>query len=1008
VSLDFLKMGLKAQIPQIEKRPWMHDVTMELVTSETLDRVIDECIESKLYALDLETTGLDNRVFEGATKDKIVGFCLSPDGERGYYIPVRHNKGESHNIPVPVAENAMRRLVNSGGVAIFHNAKFDQEFLQFSGGEPIGIWDDPTSFEDTLILAYLRNSREKNKGLKHLSRVELEMEMIELKDLWENELETAAQKRNKKIDFSSLDPSWEPCVWYAASDAICTYRLFKKLHPQVIPPENPKLGQPLTYQLEKLCLPATRWMERCRVWIDQKKVAELMRLGQQEFYDCLVEVYDFCNEKLGRNVEPGWFRLLRDEFVADDPEFNINKQIEDARVRAHHDGLDRLDEDGHYIQVDTDLGSFPEKYDVLSRPQLGPLFQELRIPGLRKTSKSGQIKTTQDEVERLNDQHGERYPFLPKIKRMGELQKALGTYLISLHRDVGPDGTLRVNYNQLGTDTGRFTTPSSSRPEVDGGTKYPMHGTPATYDKSRPECLLRIREAIKCRDPGWVMAAIDFGGVELRIATNLSGEPLWLKEYFRCSTCGQKFEEGDGENTPEAPPAYCPRCGDDKIGDLHTLTALAFFGEERVASKQEGKLLRGMAKSSNFALAYGGGPNALVRAAGIPEENAGHYHRTFNNTYTTLKVWWDTVRNFGKRYGYVVTALGRHYPIPDIQLPTSPKSVRETMLKEFQEGIRATEPTNPEIREVMEMNRGFQAKAERNATNGPIQGTSADITKLAMGRIYRLVKDRGWFDKVRMIITIHDELVFELHKSIVVEALELFQHTMTRNAMLMKLKWKVPLTTDCEIGYDWTVPCDVKDFRFKRVRADGLQVDESGYLPRKNGKLESKLWPKEFVDIFGPHYGYAPVLDNPTEEEGKRLFGPNWSPDPLDREMPELSSDHTSMEDPTSEEVVSELEVSTPNTLPSGETMKATFKEKGPQSTRVSPPLEKGDTFVFTVPDIGIGVADKLAKVIVRCHGHGTHPLKVLGPDGKDLLWEDAKIFVNPIQFEAFAEAYGL
>lgn len=994
--MNFLDELEQATRPDVQKKPWMNQVTMELVTVETIKQVIDECIESGLYALDLETTGLDNRVFAetGATQDKIVGACLSPDGQRGYYIPVRHEKGAEHNLPFTLFNEQMQRLVESEAIAIFHNAKFDQEFLQFNPGVSLGLWDDPLRFEDTLILAWLRNTRERQKGLKYLSKVELEKEMIELSELFDP---IDLKKRKGKINFAELDPSWDPCIWYACSDAICTYQLFKVLHPQVTMPEGSRArGQEVVYRLEKMCLPATRWMERCRVWIDPEKVSELIQLGQVEYFECITNVYDFCNKALGRNIEPGWVRLLREKFIPDDPDYNINKQIEELRNQAAQKRMDDLDQNGHFRKT---ASGAPEKYDILSRQQLGPLFLELKIPDLRTTEKSEQIMTTQSEIDRLNDKYGHRYSFLPKIKRLGELQKALGTYLISLHRDVGPDGTLRVNYNQLGTDTGRFTTPSSRDPNLDGGTKYPMHGTPATYDKSRPQCLLRIREAIKAR-PGKLMAAIDFGGVELRIATILSGEPKWLKEYFRCSTCGQEFNQGDGTYTPEPPPAYCPKCGDDRIGDLHTLTGITFFGSDKVGTK-EWKAMRQGAKSANFAMAYGGGPSAILRAIdGCSEQDAARHHRTFNQTYSTLKAWWDQIKSFGRKHGYVATAFGRHYPLPDIRLPISQRDVARELEEKYQAkkaaGKDAKPPTEADIKRQMEFNRKFRAKAERNATNGPIQGLSADITKLAMALIYRECKKRNWLDKVFMTITIHDELVFEIDLDIAAEALEVFQDIMTRNKTILNLKWAVPLTTDCEVGYDWTVPWDLKDFKYQRVRPDGFQTDEKGrlYRDKETGQLKAKLWPSGFVKIFGKLYGFAPVTENLTEEEGKKFFGPGWKPLPL----------NSNAVPPT--ETVSEP--AQPSEAPQTPAAPGSTESVSMPPRRPSPSLERGEPYKYRLREIGVGVADKLARVIVQCQGRGAHPLHVVGPTGESVLWEGATIMVNPIEFEAAASYHGI
>jgi len=1011
--MDFLDQFEQQTRPDIEMKPWMKEVTMQLVTPETIAQVIDDCIEAGLYALDLETTGLDNRFFKstGTTQDKIVGACLSPDGKRGYYLPVRHEKGEEHNLPRDLFNEQMKRLVDSDAVAIFHNAKFDQEFLQFNAGVGLGEWDDPRKFEDTLILAWLRNTRERNKGLKYLSKVELDKEMIELTDLYDkNDL-----KKNKNaINFAQLDPSWEPCIWYACSDAICTYQLFKVLHPQVTAPDgNRARGQETIYNLEKMCLPATRWMERCRVWIDPDKVSELIQIGQVEYYQCITDVYDFCNSALGRNIEPGWVRLLREKFVSNNPDYNINKQIEDLRGEARRGKMDELDAAGHFRKMST---GHPERYDILSREQLGFLFEELKIPDLRRTEKSNQVQTTQSEIDRLNDRHGHKYPFLPKIKRLGELQKALGTYLISLHNDVGPDGTLRVNYNQLGTDTGRFTTPSSKNPKLDGGTKYPMHGTPATYQKNRPQCLLRIREAIRAR-PGRLLIAVDFGGVELRIATILSGEPKWLKEYFRCSTCGHEFQPGDGRTTPDAPPAYCPKCGDDRIGDLHTLTALTFYGEERMGTK-EGKGLRQGAKAANFAMAYGGGPSAIMRAIeGCTEQDAARHHRTFNQTYGTLKAWWDQTKAFGRKNGYVQTAFGRQYPLPDIKLPTSQRDVLKDLQEKYQAklaaGKEAKAPTDADVKQRMEFNRKFKAKAERNATNGPIQGLSADITKLAMGRIYRECKKRGWFDKVAMTITIHDELVFEIDYDIAPEALELFQEIMTRNKTILNMKWQVPLVTDCEIGYDWTVPWDIKDFKYQRVRPDGFQTDEKGrlYRDKETGELKAKLWPQEFVKLFGPVYGYAPVVENLTEEEGKKFFGPEWQPLPLNDAPTPPTAPLVDAPPATPRGVLSVPETPSqaaqaPTTAsqaptPSASPQTPSFQAPGPR-------LERGEPFEYKLHEIGIGIADKLARVIVECQGRGSHPLRVVGPSGEDLLWPGATIMVSPVEFNMAARLQGI
>ncbi|MBD3262161.1 MAG: hypothetical protein GF334_10935, partial [Candidatus Altiarchaeales archaeon] len=218
-----------------ESKAWMKEYEMILATEENISELIDECIEAGKYGLDLETTGLDARVFpvgvgENATrrtKDVIVGVCLSPAGiKKGVYIPLRHKGGEENNVRYSVFVEPFRRLSNSDSIAVFHNGKFDQEFLEFPGGEPLGQYDDHRTWEDTYLLAYLRNPKQKALGLKRLAKEELGKEMIELSELFPAGV--------KNLDFSLLDPSAEGVVEYACSDAICTIELEEKIKDQAI------------------------------------------------------------------------------------------------------------------------------------------------------------------------------------------------------------------------------------------------------------------------------------------------------------------------------------------------------------------------------------------------------------------------------------------------------------------------------------------------------------------------------------------------------------------------------------------------------------------------------------------------------------------------------------------------------------------------------------------------------------------------------------------------------
>lgn len=272
-----------------------------------------------------------------------------------------------------------------------------------------------------------------------------------------------------------------------------------------------------------------------------------------------------------------------------------------------------------------------------------------------------------------------------------------------------------------------------------------------------------------------MIVAVDFSAEELRIVTNLSGEPMWEREFFRCGSCKHEFDRSTETlpPPPEPPSPFCPKCGSDNIGDLHTLTAIALYGEEIVNDPQF-KTYRGYAKGTNFALCYGGGGQAVVRAAGTTLEEGWRIVRKFTGAYKGLARWWAHQIDFAKKHGCILTVFNRRYPLPDIHHENS----------------------------------FFQKKAERNAVNGPVQACGADLIKFAMGMIYKECKKRGWLSKVKMILTMHDELVFEIHKSVMEPALDMIKEVMIKKT-IARLRWKVPLTCDIECGQNYSVPMNV-------------------------------------------------------------------------------------------------------------------------------------------------------------------------------------------------------
>ena len=815
------------QRADVQPKEWQESVSLILGTDDNLEQAIDECINapSGVYGCDIETTGLDNRVFDGRTRDSIVGISIAPTPNKSYYFPIGHLNDEGMNISWRRIGEQFGRLFDKEVKArpVFHNASFDVEFLEFNGFFPLGSdrWAAASKWEDTYILAYLLNSRDKGgRGLKALSKKLLDMEMIELKELFGS----GPNGKTVEKDYSTLDPTWPPVVWYAAADSLCTLRIYDILCKQYTEAEE---HSNFLYTLEKKCSTSVRWMHRCRVHIDAEAALKYAKMGQREWWESLLEVYQGASKILGRDIEPLYIKLMKGEYkdrhfepfnpdVLGKGHSTYKVSIDEAREAAHrikkstvntfNDDLvitkqtPSIVEVGVFEQID-----FPHTYDVLSAQKLGLLFREMEVPNLEASEKSGQVVTAQDVLNKVIEDAEESFPFMRKIKRFRELAKALSVYLIPMVEDVAEDGTLKPKFDQFAADTGRFSCKTNKKPwkTKDGGCRVPFQGIPATYDKSKPECINSLRKCITARDPKSWIIAIDYAGVELRLITNLSREPKWIREFFRCSDCDNTFpHELDEQGLPRPTPPICPNCGSDRIGDLHSLTATAFYGE---AAKEtsEWKQLRQNAKGCNFALCYGGTGRAVVRTINCSDEEGQEKYNTFTKTYRTLYGWWQSQHKYAREHGHVKTAFGRVLPMPDI---------------------------NHEDRRI-------RSKDERKSVNSPIQGTSADITKIAMSLIYSEVRKRGWFDQLKMILTVHDEIVFEIHEDIIGEAIPVICELMSRNNAIKSMGWDLPLLVDVEFGKNWKVPYDLKDLR-------------KGYTVNREGEKVYDELPASLVEIF--------------------------------------------------------------------------------------------------------------------------------------------------------------
>ncbi|MFN8646275.1 MAG: DNA polymerase I [Gemmatimonadales bacterium] len=194
-------------------------------------------------------------------------------------------------------------------------------------------------------------------------------------------------------------------------------------------------------------------------------------------------------------------------------------------------------------------------------------------------------------------------------------------------------------------------------------------------------------------------------------------------------------------------------------GDIHRQTAAVIFGVPLPDVTSE---MRARAKTINFGTIYGQGPFALSRQLGITQEEARTFIQQYFERFAGVRAYLDLQVRLAREHGYVETLFGRRRYIPEIN----------------------------------EKNFNLRAFAERTAQNTPLQGSAADLIKVAMVRIHAALAESRL--PARLLLQVHDELVLEAETAAVEQAVALVRRHMEGAAEL-----KVPLVVEVGVGDNW-------------------------------------------------------------------------------------------------------------------------------------------------------------------------------------------------------------
>ncbi|MGA9379653.1 MAG: DNA polymerase I, partial [Phormidium sp.] len=258
----------------------------------------------------------------------------------------------------------------------------------------------------------------------------------------------------------------------------------------------------------------------------------------------------------------------------------------------------------------------------------------------------------------------------------------------------------------------------------------------------RTEFSRKIRKAF-LPESGWLLVSADYSQIELRILAHLSQEPVLVEAY--------KSNQ-----------------------DIHTVTAKIVFEKEDITSDE-----RRIAKTINFGVIYGMGAMRFSRSTGIKKTIASDFIEKFNTRYPKVFEYLERMKREAIANGFVETIKGRRRYF------------------NFEGGsLRAFKGSNPDEVDLAKLKNMGQNDAQllRAAANAPIQGSSADIIKIAMVKLHEVLRNY----QARLLLQVHDELVLEVPHA---EWEEL--QPKIKEIMENALPLSVPLVVDVHVGENW-------------------------------------------------------------------------------------------------------------------------------------------------------------------------------------------------------------
>lgn len=456
-------------------------------------------------------------------------------------------------------------------------------------------------------------------------------------------------------------------------------------------------------------------------------------------------------------------------------------KIKEERQKQADDALSMYATEIENYKMENPNNKLSDPISLRSPMQLAVLFYD--ILGLKSPNKKSPRGTGEDILKHFAQ--GKEKNLCEAILGIRNVEKLLGTYIDKMPEIALKDGRVHASYNQYGAKTGRF---SSQDPNLQN---IPSHNK-------------EIRHMFKAKD-GYVLIGGDYSQQEPMVTAHLSKDRK-MKEAFMSGK------------------------------DIYaTIASLAFhkpydeckeFREDGTVNPA-GKERRGQAKSIVLGILYGRQIPSIGEQLGVSTKEAQGIYDAVLKAFPELAQFIEDSQEMARTEGYVTTAWGRRRHLHDMQLeryefsysgkvtnfdPLAfgseistevPKKVKDSYIKQLDKAF-GWKKKNDIIQSALSQgikikdNGGFIAQAERQCVNARVQGSAADMAKLAMISINN--DERMKELDFHLLICVHDEVIGECPKENAKEVKERLSYLMR---MAPSHLIELPFKCDCEVSYNW-------------------------------------------------------------------------------------------------------------------------------------------------------------------------------------------------------------